>query len=45
MATQVQFRRGTATQNNNFTGANGELSVNLSNYSIRLHDGVTAGGY
>lgn len=45
MATQVQFRRGTATQNNNFTGAAGELSVNLSNYSLRLHDGVTAGGY
>ena len=45
MATQVQFRRGTATQNNNFTGAEGELSVNLSNYSLRLHDGATAGGY
>jgi len=45
MATQVQFRRGTATQNNNFTGAQGELSVNLSNYALRLHDGVTAGGY
>jgi hypothetical protein len=45
MATQVQFRRGTATQNNNFTGAAGELSVNLSNYALRLHDGVTAGGY
>lgn len=45
MATQVQFRRGTATQNNNFTGAQGELSVNLGNYSLRLHDGVTQGGY
>jgi len=45
MATQVQFRRGTATQNNNFIGAEGELSVNLSNYSLRLHDGATAGGY
>lgn len=45
MATQVQFRRGTATQNNNFTGAQGELSINLSNYSIRLHDGVAEGGY
>ena len=45
MATQVQFRRGTATQNNNFIGAEGELSVNLSNYSLRLHDGVTSGGY
>ena len=45
MATQVQFRRGTAAQNNNFTGAEGELSVNLSNYALRLHDGATAGGY
>ena len=45
MATQVQFRRGTAAQNNNFTGAEGELSVNLSNKSLRLHDGVTAGGF
>ena len=45
MATQVQFRRGTATQNNAFTGAEGELTVNLSNYSLRLHDGVSAGGY
>ena len=45
MATQVQFRRGTAAQNNNFTGAEGELSVNLTNYSLRLHDGATQGGY
>lgn len=45
MATQVQFRRGTAAQNNNFTGAEGELSVNLSNKSLRLHDGATAGGF
>ena len=45
MATQVQFRRGTATQNNAFTGSEGELSVNLSNYSLRLHDGVSSGGY
>ena len=45
MATQVEFRRGTAAQNNNFTGAEGALSVNLSNYSLRLHDGSTAGGY
>jgi hypothetical protein len=45
MATQVQFRRGTAAQNNNFTGAEGELSVNLSNKSLRLHDGATSGGF
>ena len=45
MPTQVQFRRGTTAQNNNFTGAAGELSVNTSNNTIRVHDGVTAGGY
>lgn len=45
MPTQVQFRRGTASQNNNFTGAVGELSVNTDNNSIRVHDGVTSGGY
>ena len=29
MPTQVQFRRGTTTQNNSFTGAVGELSVDV----------------
>jgi hypothetical protein len=45
MPTQVQFRRGTTAQNNNFTGAAGEISVNTSNNTIRVHDGVTVGGY
>lgn len=45
MPTQVQFRRGTTAQNNNFTGAAGEISVNTSNNTIRVHDGVIAGGY
>ena len=44
MATQVQLRRGTTTQNNAFTGANGELSVDTDVKTIRLHDGVTGGG-
>ena len=44
MPTQVQFRRGTTAQNNSFTGAAGELSVNTSNTTIRVHDGSTAGG-
>jgi hypothetical protein len=44
MATQVQLRRGTTTQNNAFTGANGELSVDTDVKTIRLHDGLTAGG-
>jgi hypothetical protein len=44
MATQVQFRRGTTTQNNAFTGANGEISVDTDVKTLRLHDGVTGGG-
>ena len=44
MPTQVQFRRGTTAENNSFTGAAGELSVNTSNSTIRVHDGSTAGG-
>lgn len=45
MPTQVQFRRGTAAQNDNFTGAVGEISINTSNNTIRVHDGSTAGGF
>ncbi len=45
MPTQVQFRRGTTSQNNAFTGAAGEISVNSDNNSLRIHDGSTAGGH
>jgi hypothetical protein len=44
MPTQVQFRRGTTAQNNNFTGAAGEISVDLDRMVLRVHDGVTVGG-
>ena len=44
MAKQVQFRRGTATENNAFTGAVGEISVDTTNKQLRVHDGSTAGG-
>ncbi len=44
MPTQVQFRRGTTTQNNAFTGAAGELSVDTTLTTLRVHDGSTAGG-
>jgi hypothetical protein len=44
MPTQVQFRRGTTTQNNNFTGAAGEISVDTDVKTIRVHDGLTVGG-
>lgn len=45
MPTQIQFRRGTSTQNNGFTGAVGEVTVNTSNYALRVHDGSTQGGF
>ena len=44
MATQVQFRRGTASQNNAFTGAQAELTVDTDVWALRIHDGTTAGG-
>ena len=44
MPTQVQFRRGTTAQNNAFTGASGEISVDSSLNTLRVHDGSTAGG-
>ena len=45
MPTQVQFRRGTTTQNNNFTGAVGEITVDTNLDVLRVHDGATAGGF
>jgi len=45
MPTQVQFRRGTSAQNDTFTGASGELSVDTDNKTIRIHDGTTQGGF
>jgi len=44
MATQVQFRRGTTTQNNAFTGAIGELTYDTDIKTLRIHDGSTQGG-
>jgi uncharacterized protein YunC (DUF1805 family) len=44
MSSQVQFRRGTATQNNAFTGAVAEITYDTDNKTLRLHDGTTAGG-
>ena len=43
MPTVVQFRRGTTAQNNSFTGAAGEITVDTSLGTIRVHNG-TAGG-
>lgn len=44
MSTQIQYRRGTDTQNNGFTGADGEITVDTTAKTLRVHDGSTAGG-
>ena len=44
MATQVQYRRGTQAQNDAFTGALGEMTIDTTNGTMRVHNGVTAGG-
>ena len=43
MPTVVQFRRGTTAQNNSFTGAAGELSVDTTLGTIRVHNGIAGG--
>ena len=45
MPTALQFRRGTTSQNNSFTGVAGELTVDTDLDTIRVHDGSTAGGF
>ena len=44
MAKQLQLRKGTATEHDTFTGANGEVTVDTTNKTLRVHDGTTAGG-
>lgn len=40
----VQFRRGTTTENEAFTGEEGEITVDTDLLTARVHDGTTAGG-
>ena len=44
-ATQVKRRRGTTAQNDEFTGAEGEIVVDTERHELRVHDGVTQGGF
>ena len=44
MAKQLQLRKGTATEHATFTGANGEVTVDTTNKTLRVHDGSTVGG-
>lgn len=44
MSKQWQIRRGTTAENNGFTGAQGEITMDTDKNQMRLHDGVTQGG-
>ena len=44
MATQLQLRRGTTAENDVFTGAVGELTMDTDTNGLRIHDGSTVGG-
>jgi hypothetical protein len=44
MAQQVQFRRGTTSDHSAFTGALGEITVDTTLKTIRVHDASTVGG-
>lgn len=46
VATQVKRRRGTTAENDAFTGAEGEITVDLGNKELRVHTGDSKqGGY
>ena len=44
MSKQLQLRRGTTVQNDAFTGAMGELTLDTDTGVIRVHDGDAQGG-
>lgn len=45
MATQIKRRRGSEEEHHIFAGANGEITVDTTTHSIRVHDGITPGGF
>lgn len=45
MSTQIQRRRGTAVEHTSFTGAVGELTIDTTNNTVRVHDATTVGGH
>lgn len=45
MAKVLQLRRGSSASLDSTTGAEGEIFVDLDSKTVRVHDGVTQGGY
>lgn len=42
---RVQFRRGSTAQHATFTGADGEITVDIDKKVLVVHDGATPGGF
>lgn len=42
--TSLRLLRGSKVKNDAYTGGPGELTVNTDNWTLRLHDGLNAGG-
>ena len=45
MATVLKLRRGTTSEHSTFTGAEGEVTVDITKDTLVVHDGSTAGGF
>ena len=45
MSIEVKFRRGTTAQHSTFTGNTGEVTVDTTLNTLRVHDSTTAGGH
>lgn len=45
MAKPLRPKRGTTAKNDAFTGLASEITIDTDKHSIRVHDGVTAGGH
>lgn len=44
MSRQIQSRRGSSAEHETFTGAPGEITVDTTNNTLRIHDGQTPDG-
>jgi hypothetical protein len=44
MSRQIQIRRGSTTEYENFTGVIGEVTMDTDKKTLRVHDGSTVGG-
>ncbi len=45
MSKQLRLRRGTTAEHSEFTGAEGEITVDTDKDTLVVHDGATAGGF